>query len=223
MGTGKELTTFNQYLESPSFKADREHLTIIGKPSLEQCVLVGRRIVEIQASPWLLGDLCIYVEFEYGGIKEFAQQIGKSPGTLYDYKSVATAYEISKRIENVTFEHHSIAKKWQARDYWLNKAAEKQWSADKMKAARKKQKGWDRARFNEFEKAAAELFNIGDRLLQQYKESRRPFRDEFEELIEKLLHEVQGLQFEVSITNYRYPLEPLTRKDFELDKESGHD
>ena len=222
MKTEKELIAFNKYLESDKFILHPTYAEVIGQPSEEEYFSAIRALSQMEGSVhWCIGDIANSYVGQYGSMARLAHNVGYSCGTVYNDRLTVGKYEVSWRHEILSFEHHRVAVPWKDREDWLKKAEENGWSVSQMQAARKKEKGTASPNFDDFRRAASELLSIADGLLQEYKKSRRAFRDEFEEIIEQLLHEVEGLQFEVSITKYRYTPEPLTRKDFELEPEES--
>jgi len=217
--TGKQVTTFNEYLISPSFKLHTNCLIVIGKPPEKEYIFAFRNINQMQETAhWWIGDLANSYEGQYGSIKRLAEDLQFELGTIYNDKSVAAKYEPSCRHEGLSYEHHRIAAPWKDREYWFKRAEENAWPVRNMQLVRKKEKGTESPTFDDFRRTASQLLNISDGLLQEYKQARPMFRDEFEELVEQLLNEVKGLQFEVDITKLRYPPKLLlTRKDFTLD------
>jgi len=221
--TEKELTRLNQYLETDKFILHDNYAEVIGDPSEEEYFSVLRLLSRLDMSiHWCVGDIAIGYKGKYGSMTRLARNVQLAPGTIHVDRYVAATYKPLWRHKSLSFEHHKIAASWPDRERWLKQAEESNWSTSEMKAARDKEKPPPSPKFDEFRRAASELLNTGDLLLQEYKRRRTPFREEFQDVIQQLLHEVEGLQFEVSITDYRYPPKPLTRRDFGLDEESDN-
>jgi N6-adenosine-specific RNA methylase IME4 len=102
-------------------------------------IACGRVLSKIEgAVQWWLGDWWAFgAERKYGDGEEIAEKIGMNYGTITTYASVAKAFEISTRVENLTFDHHraAMSSDESGRTYWLKRAAEENWSSNQLRAA----------------------------------------------------------------------------------------
>jgi N6-adenosine-specific RNA methylase IME4 len=89
------------------------------------------------AVQWWLGDWWCHGERNWGAGEEIAEEIGVDYGTIRTYGSVARAFELSARIDNLTFAHHRFVMTVEglsARLKWLRRAEKNGWSAQKLRA-----------------------------------------------------------------------------------------
>jgi N6-adenosine-specific RNA methylase IME4 len=89
-----------------------------------------------RATPWCLGDWWVYGEGrEWGDSEELAKRAGVKYGTARTYGSVARAFELSKRLDNLEFAHHFfvMAVPPNERQKWLKLAIRNGWSAQELK------------------------------------------------------------------------------------------
>lgn len=101
---------------------------------------------------WLLGELALTIAKEYGKSKlsKYAKEIGVDYTTLTRYRQTARAFEKLQRCNFLSWMHHYVASKTDARFEWLQKARENNWSTRELIAAiileharRKKEFGWE--------------------------------------------------------------------------------
>lgn len=106
----------------------------------EQWLDCGTCLSRIEgAVQWWMGDWWAYGEDrEWGRGVEIADKIGINYGTVRNYGTVARAYELSLRNDNLTFEHHRLAmaeSNPRRRLEWLDQSVNEEWSANQLKAA----------------------------------------------------------------------------------------
>jgi hypothetical protein len=107
---------------------------------------LGARIaVYSDATSWWLGDWLAYGQMKYGRrYKEGIAATGLEYQTLRNYAVVARRFDLSRRRDNLSFQHHAevCALDDQEQDFWLDAAADGRWSRtllrDRVRAARER-------------------------------------------------------------------------------------
>ena len=93
---------------------------------------VGARIAFYsQATAWWLGDWLLFGKMKYGHrYKEGIALTGLDYQTLRNYALVARRFELSRRRDNLSFQHHAevCALQNDVQDQWLDLAADARWS-----------------------------------------------------------------------------------------------
>jgi len=127
-------------------------LQIEGEITRDDWEETGRVLKRIEGSlQWLIGDWVNY-GLDWGDREEFANAIGFSVQTIYEYAKVAKAVDFRIRIPNLTFGHHQVVKSHSIEDqeYWLGAALEgdelkdgtrKSWSIDRLRKEIQKVEG----------------------------------------------------------------------------------
>jgi len=111
-------------------------VVINGKPLQVDYDKALQRLSLIEsASSWWWGDIANGRERDYGSLKELAGKYGVDYGALREYQRVASKYELSMRIDSLSFNHHQIVASLENRLEWLNKAVEFSWSVKELKMA----------------------------------------------------------------------------------------
>lgn len=124
-----------------SFELLPNALIIRSKPTEDEYDEAFRRLSLIEtAQSWWWGDLATAREKHYGSLTELAEKYGKDYGALRDYQTIASRYELSTRVDSLSFKHHQIAAPLEDRLDWLKKAEENEWSARDLELAIKKHK-----------------------------------------------------------------------------------
>jgi hypothetical protein len=99
---------------------------------------VGYRIVCFgQAAQWWLGDWWVKTQARrWGNGPKLADQIGIPYGTLRNYASVAKAFELSRRPDKLSFNHHAAVMAVPPEDYdvWLDCAEKGDWSVAQLRS-----------------------------------------------------------------------------------------
>jgi N6-adenosine-specific RNA methylase IME4 len=101
-----------------------------------RCGIALRRIEG--AVQWWLGDWWAYGENrKWGEGEKAAVELGVNYGTIRTYASIARAFELSNRLDNLTFTHHFrvMAAPPEDRAGWLTKALAEGWSAAQLRRA----------------------------------------------------------------------------------------
>lgn len=119
----------------------------------------GKFLARTEAAiQWWVGDWWKYgVEREYGDGAELAERTGMDLATIQTYAWVCGCYEISIRIENVSFSHHRLVADLPPRERtrWLQRAARDGLSVSQMRALIQQSEAAARTRAIDFN--AAEL------------------------------------------------------------------
>jgi len=94
----------------------------------------GRRLAVVeQATQWIIGDWWAYgAERGYGDGAELAAAVGVDYGTVRVYATVARAYELSTRVNNLSFKHHRLVAGREDRGAWLERAGAEGWSSHQL-------------------------------------------------------------------------------------------
>jgi hypothetical protein len=96
-----------------------------------------------RANRWWIGDLLNYGEHAYGDTYTEAHALFELEySVLANLKWVASAFEFSTRVENLSWTHHRevAALEPAVRSYWLEQADQRGWSVREMKARIKAEK-----------------------------------------------------------------------------------
>ena len=84
-----------------------------------------------EATAWWLGDWLLFGQMKYGRrYKEGIARTGLDYQTLRNYALVARRFELSRRRDNLSFQHHAevCALPEDRQDLWLDLAAQARWS-----------------------------------------------------------------------------------------------
>jgi N6-adenosine-specific RNA methylase IME4 len=116
---------------------------------LEEWQEIGRRIALVtRASLWWWGDWVNYGQgrYEHGRYEEALEHSDYDPGTLADASWVASAFESSRRREDLPWSHHREVAPLSLgqQDYWLDQAAAKRWSKGQLRQELKQKRLADR-------------------------------------------------------------------------------
>ena len=97
----------------------------------------GKRISEVvDSSAWCLGDWIIYGQHRYTDrYRRAIEAAGLDYQTIRNYAWVARSFELSRRRDDLSFQHHAevAALSQPEQDYWLNQAAKHGWSRNKLR------------------------------------------------------------------------------------------
>lgn len=98
---------------------------------------LGARIaVYSDATSWWLGDWLAYGQMKYGRrYKEGIAATGLEYQTLRNYAVVARRFELSRRRDNLSFQHHAevCALTNDEQTFWLDRAEESGWSKNELR------------------------------------------------------------------------------------------
>ena len=105
--------------------------------SIDAWLAVGRRLSGIgHASAWCLGDWLLYGERTYGGKYKTALEATRLDyQTLRNYAWIARRFELSRRRDSLSFQHHAevAALAEPAQDLWLQRAERLRWSRNELR------------------------------------------------------------------------------------------
>jgi hypothetical protein len=101
----------------------------------------GREIAaKVNNACWEIGDWILEAEAKWGDrYRDAAEITGLAEATLRQYAYVAKRYELSMRIDKLSFQHHQMvaAIPEEAAQEWLELAESEQWSVRDLQAALK--------------------------------------------------------------------------------------
>jgi hypothetical protein len=89
-----------------------------------------------EATAWWLGDWLAFGQMKYGRrYREGIELTGLDYQTLRNYAMVARRFELSRRRDNLSFQHHAevCALEDHDQDFWLELAAERRWSKTELR------------------------------------------------------------------------------------------
>jgi hypothetical protein len=85
-------------------------------------------------SQWILGDLSLQVEKNYGedSIGKFAIAINEKKTTIVRYRTVSSAWPVEKRVPYLSHRHHQILASRNDRFELIEKASDGNWSVEEL-------------------------------------------------------------------------------------------
>jgi hypothetical protein len=98
--------------------------------------LGGRLGLYANATSWWLGDWLAFGQMKYGRrYKEAIAATGLDYQTLRNYAVVARRFELSRRRDDLTFQHHAelCALHDEEQDRWLDRASAGHWSRNELR------------------------------------------------------------------------------------------
>jgi hypothetical protein len=99
----------------------------------------GRAIAaKVNDACWEIGDWVLEAEAKWGErYREAAEITGLAEKTLREYAYVARRFELSRRMDNLSFGHHQLvaAIPEEAAEEWLGLSDDEQWSVRELQAA----------------------------------------------------------------------------------------
>jgi hypothetical protein len=115
----------------------RSSLALPEALSVNDWINVGRTLAKIEgAAAWWIGDWWAYGEArQWGEGADLAEAAGINYGTARVYGSVANAYGLLNRINNLSFKHHlvALAAPAETRLSWLKRALAEGWAATELR------------------------------------------------------------------------------------------
>lgn len=112
-------------------------LQLRGDLPFHSWLTLGRRILGIsKASPWCIGDWLVYGQRSYGERYKVALEATDFDyQTLRNYAWVARRFPLSRRRDNVSFQHHAevAALPEAGQDLWLDRSAKHNWSRNELR------------------------------------------------------------------------------------------
>ena len=104
---------------------------------LESWIDIGRRVAAHSSSSlWWLGDWLVYGKYKYGRqYKSGIAATGLDYQTLRNYAVVARRFELSRRRDSLSFQHHAelCALPDERQDVWLDRAEVGRWSRNELR------------------------------------------------------------------------------------------
>jgi hypothetical protein len=104
---------------------------------IERWKAVGTRMAAYSdAASWWLGDWVTFGQAKYGRrYKEGIALTGLEYQTLRNYATIARRFDMSRRRDNLSFQHHAevCALSDDAQDFWLDVAARERWSKAELR------------------------------------------------------------------------------------------
>jgi hypothetical protein len=117
--------------------ATRIGLRLSGTLSYDNWQRTGSQISKLaDLSSWCLGDWLAYGECQYTSrYRRAVEIVGLNYQTLRNYAWVARRFDLSRRRDNLSFQHHmEVAKLPPAeQDRWLDLAAEHRWTTSELR------------------------------------------------------------------------------------------
>ncbi|MEV3927280.1 LmbU family transcriptional regulator [Actinomadura coerulea] len=108
---------------------------------------VGRQLYLISdSSAWWLGDWLVFGEENFPDrYRHVVAETGLSYGTLRNYAWVARRFEVSRRHDKLSFQHHYevAALSETEQDLWLTMAAGQRWSKTRLRAELRATRAYD--------------------------------------------------------------------------------
>ncbi|MGC4853357.1 LmbU family transcriptional regulator [Micromonospora sp. DT4] len=97
----------------------------------------GKRLSAVaDSSAWCLGDWLIFGQHRYTDrYRRAIESVGLDYQTLRNYAWVARSFDLSRRRDNLSFQHHAevAALPPHEQDYWLDQAATNGWSRNQLR------------------------------------------------------------------------------------------
>jgi hypothetical protein len=117
--------------------ASRTALRLAPELAYESWERVGAQLFLItDSSDWWLADWLVYGQSRYGNrYREAIELTGLDYQTLRNYAWVARKFEVSRRRDNLSFQHHAevCALTNDEQTYWLDRAEESGWSKNELR------------------------------------------------------------------------------------------
>jgi hypothetical protein len=112
-------------------------LQLRGNLPFDAWLVMGRRLSRItNASPWWLGDWIIYGQHAYGERYKAALEVTPLDyQTLRNYAWVARRFDMSRRRDKLSFQHHAEVASLPEpeRELWLSRAERLRWSKQELR------------------------------------------------------------------------------------------
>jgi hypothetical protein len=100
---------------------------------------IGERLgIHCNASAWWLGDWLAFGQYKYGRRYKMGVELTRLDyQTLRNYAAVSRRFEMSRRRDNLSFQHHAevCALPNEEQDFWLDRAAANGWSRNMLRRA----------------------------------------------------------------------------------------
>jgi hypothetical protein len=123
--------------QAASARPTRTNLSLDPLLPFDEWKSLGSRVAMYSsASAWWLGDWLVFGEQKYGQrYKEAVSQTGLDYKTLRNYAVVARRFDVSRRRDNVPFQHHAevCSLPDTEQDHWLDLATRHGWSKSELR------------------------------------------------------------------------------------------
>jgi N6-adenosine-specific RNA methylase IME4 len=130
----------------------------------EEWIDCGKRLKVIEgAVQWWFGDWWAFgANRQWGDGPKVAEEIGVEYSTIKTYGSVASAFQLSNRLDKLSFTHHYrvMAAPPERRLAWLKRAEENKWSTGKLKSEIARESAIARTTAIEFDAAEIGKFAV---------------------------------------------------------------
>jgi hypothetical protein len=134
---GGDFRAYGRQLPENQILTTRVGLKIPAVVSFDTWERTGIQISQVaDSSAWCLGDWLVYGQQEYADRHRRAIEIaGLDYQTLRNYAWVARRFELWRRREKLSFQHHAevAALEPDRQDYWLDRAEESGWSRNQLR------------------------------------------------------------------------------------------
>ncbi len=132
------VVTDDGTIPAKGFQITRTGLMRYDNATRDDWMNVGAALLMMKnALQWLVGDWLLFGHTVYGvTYEEAAEQLGREIGTLYNWVSVCSAIDFSRRREKLSFSIHLEVAKLppEQQDYWLARAEAEGWSQRTLRA-----------------------------------------------------------------------------------------
>jgi hypothetical protein len=143
MSTATELDIVSSAVRFPRAEITLTALIIDPKASDEDLSKIGAALVSIEGSrSWWIGDYACALQARKGEhyTDGRAEALGIEQSTFWQYKAVASFFNPSTRVEDLTFKHHFEAMCGADGDLavaqdWLDQAVKNEWSVSDLRRA----------------------------------------------------------------------------------------
>jgi hypothetical protein len=117
--------------------ATRVGLRFAGQLTFQSWERAGEQIARIvSSSAWCLGDWIIVGQSRFADrYKQVIEAVGLDYQTIRNYAWVARRFELSRRRDTLSFQHHAevAALPPAEQDYWLDRAEDRDWSRNRLR------------------------------------------------------------------------------------------
>jgi hypothetical protein len=127
----------------------RVGLRIVNALAFDVWALAGSKLIQAHnSSAWCLGDWIIYGQSRYESrYREAVDATGLDYRTIRNYAWVSRRFELSRRRENLSFQHHAevAALPEHEQDRWLDEAEQAGWSRNALRRRLRDSRGETKA------------------------------------------------------------------------------
>lgn len=145
---GDRATLLGNQIHIGSFVLTSTGLQIDNSATQDEWSKIGEILFRLEGSiQWLIGDWLAYgANFGYGDVKKLAIEMGREPGTFWEYAYVCRSVESWVRTQDLSYGHHKLVAPYtpEEQQYYLQYATqgeEKPLSVARFRAWIKEQRG----------------------------------------------------------------------------------